>query len=371
MENFSKELNETEVQEIIERKIDTYKGLISILLKRVHPQNVGTLASILKQAILSSISVKINDEIEKLFIEIRKNPSLLFKKEIQIHIEGLIQKRLKIDKKLISQRTSDISKLILEMEEYFNEAISNSGSGIKNVIDIKDKIEAIDVNENSLDAILQIKNDLINITSIMEEEMRSTSNKLESSKNQIQTLEDKIKNLENELIKTQTENIKDHLTGVLTRRVFNKVATRIESAYNGLDTNYALIFFDIDHFECINDSYGYECGDTILSAFGEILNKKVREYDLVGRYSGAKFIAIIYFRQNDELLEFLKDIKTVINENSFMYENQRLKITFSSGVAIRSNHPSYEDALQNAIKLLYKAKDTGRNKILLENGMEI
>lgn len=371
MKSFSNQLSEVEIKEINDKKIDTYKGLIPILLKRVFPQNVDSLASILKQSILSSISVKVNDEIEELFVEIQKNTNLLFEKHTQSKIEKLIIRRKERDKEIITLKTSDISNLILEITEHFDEAISNSGLGIKNVSNIKEKIEAIKVSENSLEAILEFQSDLISVTSKLEEDMRSTNSKLESSKNQIQTLENKIKSLEEELTKTQTENSKDLLTGVLTRRTFNNVVKRIESAYSRLNTPYALVFFDIDYFESINEAYGYECGDTILSAFGKILNQNIREYDLVGRYSGSKFISIIYFNKNDELLDFLERIKKVINENSFVYNNQKLKITFSSGTAFRSSYTTYDDTLQQATRLLYKAKDTGRNKILIENGIEI
>nr|WP_228279850.1 GGDEF domain-containing protein [Aliarcobacter butzleri] len=163
----------------------------------------------------------------------------------------------------------------------------------------------------------------------------------------------------------------DHLTGVLTRRAFSDEIKRIESSYNRINTQYAVIFFDLDHFKILNDSYGHECGDVVLSTFGKILNKTVREHDLVGRYGGEEFIAIIHFNLNRELLQFLKRIKTIVTENSFLYQDKKIRITFSAGVAIRNSYPTYENALQKADELLYKAKESGRNKILLENGMEI
>ena len=206
---------------------------------------------------------------------------------------------------------------------------------------------------------------------MIEKEMSSVTNKLESGKSQILALEEKIKSLEDELTKTKTENMTDHLTGVLTRRAFSDEIKRIESSYNRINTQYAVIFFDLDHFKILNDSYGHECGDVVLSTFGKILNKTVREHDLVGRYGGEEFIAIIHFNLNRELLQFLKRIKTIVTENSFLYQDKKIRITFSAGVAIRNSYPTYENALQKADALLYKAKESGRNKILLENGMEI
>jgi hypothetical protein len=103
----------------------------------------------------------------------------------------------------------------------------------------------------------------------------------------------------------------------------------------------------------------------------KILNKSVREHDIVGRYGGEEFVAIIHFNLNRELLQFLKRIKTIVTENSFLYKDKKIKVTFSAGVAIRSSYPTYENTLQKADMLLYQAKENGRNKIILENGMEI
>ena len=189
--------------------------------------------------------------------------------------------------------------------------------------------------------------------------------------NKIHELEQKVKSLEEELNKTKTENMRDHLTGLLTRKAFNDEIARIEASYNRLDTQYAVVFFDLDHFKNLNDTYGHECGDVVLSTFGKILNKSIREHDIVGRYGGEEFIAIIHFNLNRELLQFLKRIKSIVTENSFLYKDKKIKVTFSAGVAIRSNFDSYENSVQKADMLLYQAKENGRNKIVLENGTEI
>ncbi|MCG3719841.1 GGDEF domain-containing protein, partial [Aliarcobacter butzleri] len=227
MKRFLSHLNEIEIKEVAEKKVDSLEKLIILLLKRVHPQNVEILASILKQALIPSISVEVDDEIEKLFVEIEKNPNLLFNKAIQIHIEKLILKRFEKDKLVVVQKTSDISKLVLMMEEYFNEAISSNGSGTKNILNIRERIESINIAQDGIEALTKLQDELVNAASMIEKEMSSVTNKLESGKSQILALEEKIKSLEDELTKTKTENMTDHLTGVLTRRAFSDEIKRI------------------------------------------------------------------------------------------------------------------------------------------------
>lgn len=370
-ENILNLLNDQEKSIVKSDKIDSPIKLIPLLLKRVHPSNVHVLAMIIKQSLLPSICEKTNEEIDKLFAQIDKEPNLLFDKDVQQKIEEFTTKRFERDKQVVIERTSDISKLVILMEDYLNEAISSSGSGSKNVLNIKGKIEAIKINENGLEALTKLQNELISAANSIEKEMNNVSTKLESGKSKIQELEEKVKTLEDELTRTKTENMKDHLTGLLTRKAFSDEVKKIESSYVRINTQYAVVFFDLDHFKTLNDTYGHECGDVILSTFGKILNKSVRDIDIVGRYGGEEFIAIIHFNLNRELLQFLKRIKTIVTENSFLYKDKKIKVTFSAGVAIRSSYPTYENTLQKADMLLYQAKEAGRNKIILENGMEI
>ncbi len=370
-EYFLSKLDEQENEEVLSNKIDSPLKLIPLLLKRVHPKNVHVLAAIIKQSLLPSICEKTNEEIDKLFTQIDKNPNLLFDKEIQTKIEEFTTKRFERDKKVVIEKTSDIAKLVLLMEEYINEAISSNGSSSKNVLSIKEKIESIKIDENGFEALLKVQNELISASSLIAKEMNTVTSKLETGKNKIHELEQKVKSLEEELNKTKTENMRDHLTGLLTRKAFNDEIARIEASYNRLDTQYAVVFFDLDHFKNLNDTYGHECGDVVLSTFGKILNKSIREHDIVGRYGGEEFIAIIHFNLNRELLQFLKRIKSIVTENSFLYKDKKIKVTFSAGVAIRSNFDSYENSVQKADMLLYQAKENGRNKIVLENGTEI
>ena len=369
--NIFEQLSPKEKELVNSNNLDSPEKLIPLLIRRVNPQNVQHLALLIKQSLLPSICSKTNDEIDSLFDQIDKDSNLLFKKEIQDKIEEFITKRFERDKKVVIERTSDISKLVFLMEEYLNEAISSNGSGSKNVLNIKEKIEAININENGLEALSKLQNELVNAASSIEKEMNTVTTKLETGRTKVQELEEKVKTLEEELTKTKTENMKDSLTGLLTRKAFAEEVKKIESAYTRINTQYAVVFFDLDHFKKINDTYGHECGDVVLSTFGKIVNKSVRDHDIVGRYGGEEFVAIIHFNLNRELLQFLKRIKTIVTENSFIYKDQKIRVTFSAGVTLRSSYDTYENALQKADMLLYQAKESGRNKIVLENGMEI
>ncbi|MFW2569211.1 GGDEF domain-containing protein, partial [Aliarcobacter butzleri] len=78
------------------------------------------------------------------------------------------------------QKTSDISKLVLMMEEYFNEAISSNGTGTKNILNIREKIESINIAQDGIETLTKLQDELVNTASMIDKEMSSVTNKLES-----------------------------------------------------------------------------------------------------------------------------------------------------------------------------------------------
>lgn len=365
------ELTPDEKTEIISGDISNVENIIPILLKRVNSKNVIDLVNLLKKSVVPSICSDIDDDLDKLFLTIEKEPKLIFNKDVQKKIEDFITKRFERDKKVVIKKTSDISKFVILMEEFLNEAISNNGSSSKNVLNIKEKLQAIDVNNNEVDILTKLQSELINAASSIEDEMNKVSNNLHKGKSKVQELEEKVKELEEELTKTKNESMLDHLTGVLTRRAYAQEIKKIESLFLRNSTKYAVVFFDLDHFKNLNDSYGHDCGDVILSTFAKVLSKNTRDHDVVVRYGGEEFVSIVHFNLESELVQYLKRVKTIVTQNSFVYKDKKIKVTFSAGVALRSSYNSYENTLQKSDMLLYEAKESGRNKIILENGMEI
>jgi diguanylate cyclase (GGDEF)-like protein len=124
----------------------------------------------------------------------------------------------------------------------------------------------------------------------------------------------------------------------------------------------------LDDFKKVNDTYGHDCGDSVLKTFGKILNKLTRKTDIVARYGGEEFIAVVKYKDEEELLHYLKRVKSIVTGNKFAHENLKLDITFSAGVEIRSNHTSYDHTIQQSDILLYEAKDTGKNRLVLSSG---
>jgi len=373
-EYFKELLSKISKEEIIQsnvKEVESIRDIIEILLLRSPRKNIDKMSELMQSSLQPSISLSINDDLKSFCIKIGDSPSLIFEESIQQEMEKFIEKRFEVDKKIVAQKTADIARLISLMNKYLSDAIDSSKSGSSNVSDIKDEIQSIKISGSTKDELNQLQTKLVQAAITIENEMSSVSKNLETGKNEVIVLENKVKTLERELAEAKLTSTKDFLTGTLNRKTYEEEIKKFENEFIRKNQNYAIIFFDIDHFKSVNDNYGHECGDIILKTFSSLLLKLTRDLDIVGRYGGEEFVVALHYNDKAELDKYVSRIKSVITKNKFIYKNEKLKITFSAGVQIRSNNNSIEETIANADKLLYKAKQTGRNKIIFWDGKEI
>ncbi|MCK9336974.1 MAG: GGDEF domain-containing protein [Arcobacteraceae bacterium] len=363
---FITKLNTHEKQEISKLNVETADDLIPILLKRVSTRNISNLANLLKDSLLPSISIELDENLARFCIKIGDSPSLIFEDDIQQEMESFIAKRFEADRKIVHQKTSDIAKLITLMSKHLNDAITSSDNGARNVSHIKTSIEQIDITNAEHSKLIDLQNKLVNAAKTIESEMSQATQNLSHGKTQVDNLKEKIKHLELELAITKQKSKIDNLTKLLNRGSFDDECERFEKQYAREKKNYAIVFFDLDHFKEVNDTYGHEAGDAILRTFAVILKKETRDIDIVARYGGEEFVALINFKTKPDLNAYVTRIQKIVRGSKFKYKEEKIKATFSAGISIRSNHHSFADTINSADKLLYNAKNNGRDTIMSE-----
>jgi len=141
----------------------------------------------------------------------------------------------------------------------------------------------------------------------------------------------------------------DELTNILNRR---GVLERLKDVKKG-----AVLFFDIDHFKKINDTYGHEFGDYVLKEIGKILKSTFRKSDIVGRWGGEEFIVILPDTDYEVGLKLAEKLRKTIEKYYF----KGIHVTVSIGVSEYSGN--LEEDLKKADVALYEAKNSGRNQV--------
>ena len=289
-------------------KVETIYDIIDILIQRIPSGSINKVSQLFQDSLQPSISLSIAEDLKSFCIKIGDSPSLIFEETIQQEMEKFIEKRFEVDKKIVAQKTADIARLISLMNKYLGDAIDSNKDGSSNVSNIKHEIKSINITGSTKDELNQLQSKLVEAAITIENEMSSVNKNLQSGKKDVVELERKVIALERELKETKLKSTKDFLTGTLNRRSYESEIKKFENAYIREQKDYAIVFFDIDHFKSVNDTYGHECGDVILKTFAALILKLTRDTDIVGRYGGEEFIVALHHNNKEELNKYISRI---------------------------------------------------------------
>jgi diguanylate cyclase (GGDEF)-like protein len=158
----------------------------------------------------------------------------------------------------------------------------------------------------------------------------------------------------------QMEVVTDKLTTLYNRRYFEET---VKSRIIDLDMKksaVSMLLLDIDHFKNVNDTYGHNVGDSVLAESAMLIKQCLRKEDMLVRWGGEEFVAILPFTNVQEAAVIAEKIRSSIDSHMFKYMN---KATVSIGVAEKTVRESFETWFKKVDKAMYKAKEDGRNRV--------
>ena len=158
---------------------------------------------------------------------------------------------------------------------------------------------------------------------------------------------------------------KDSLTGLHTKRYFLEHLETEFQYHERKKRPLYVVIGDVDFFKKVNDTYGHLAGDFILRETGKLLIKRLRKGDIGARYGGEEMIFFLRDADLEGAKVFAEQLRTLIENQSFEYESQKIPITISLGCATfsNSNFTSATDLIKSADQFLYEAKQSGRNRV--------
>ena len=160
----------------------------------------------------------------------------------------------------------------------------------------------------------------------------------------------------------------DHLTGVLNRRAFMENAVTLCKQQAKLGEPVAMLMFDLDHFKSINDRFGHATGDDVLRMFGQVVRAGTRADDIIGRFGGEEFVAIVPGGW-DSASKISERVRSSFEAAGTIVSNHALAATVSIGAATSYNAVTAIDTLiARADAALYRAKHEGRNRVYIDEG---
>ncbi len=155
----------------------------------------------------------------------------------------------------------------------------------------------------------------------------------------------------------------DPLTGAATRHSLTDELTEAIEQYQQKNILSGLMLLDLDHFKRINDNFGHQSGDQILSQLVPLLKQMIRQQDSVFRYGGEEFVLLIKEIQLADLHRLAEKIRHAVWHQLTLPDGSAL--TTSIGLATVQHATDWESWLQNADVALYQAKHQGRNQVVI------
>lgn len=162
------------------------------------------------------------------------------------------------------------------------------------------------------------------------------------------------------------QSICDPLTGLYNRRYLAEVFKRELPRAIRKNTHLGVIMIDIDHFKRFNDNFGHDAGDVVLKKLAELLQHHAREHDFACRLGGEEFVLLLRDVSMHDIQQRAEQLRKAVSCLELKYAGKELGvITISLGIASSPEHgQKLEDLINAADNALYKAKETGRDRVV-------
>jgi diguanylate cyclase (GGDEF)-like protein len=159
--------------------------------------------------------------------------------------------------------------------------------------------------------------------------------------------------------------VRDGLTELYNHRYINELLDKYfkKSSIEGADLT--VIFIDVDHFKLFNDEHGHQNGDVLLRELSALMCENSRNKDIVARWGGEEFVIVCPTTDEKTATLLADSLRSLIAGHPFMNGSMQSnsKVTISAGVASRLNYPTKSARIEAADSALYRAKESGRNKV--------
>jgi len=158
----------------------------------------------------------------------------------------------------------------------------------------------------------------------------------------------------------------DSLTGIFNRsKLMEEAEKELYKAYL-YKKDLSALMIDIDFFKKVNDTYGHLAGDKVITCLANVCKNRLRKSDIIGRYGGEEFLVLLSDTNLQNALQIAEDLRILIEKTDIEYDCKVIKVKVSLGVTSTSIHSEkvrINDLINESDIALYKAKNSGRNRV--------
>lgn len=155
----------------------------------------------------------------------------------------------------------------------------------------------------------------------------------------------------------------DALTDTSNRRFLEMNINNMLAGMRRYNLAFGMLFLDIDHFKNINDTYGHDIGDKVLRMVSKSLGSTLRPLDILGRWGGEEFIALLLNTNKENLLAVANRLRLLVENSALPTDKGTINVTISVGGTIAQADDTIHSLVKRADELMYQSKKNGRNRV--------
>ncbi|MEZ5425699.1 MAG: GGDEF domain-containing protein [Pyrinomonadaceae bacterium] len=157
----------------------------------------------------------------------------------------------------------------------------------------------------------------------------------------------------------------DALTEIYNRAALEKLINKEMDRSKRYGLPMSILLLDLDHFKKVNDNYGHQVGDFTLKTLVQSITKVLRDHDILGRFGGEEFMILLPDTDLKNSQIVAERVRRMVEKTKIRMGKTTLKVTISIGLAtLRKEGDNFQDLFRRADLGLYKAKQTGRNRVV-------
>lgn len=158
----------------------------------------------------------------------------------------------------------------------------------------------------------------------------------------------------------------DSLTHLGNRRYIEMCLHTRLAEFMRNDIPFGILFLDVDNFKRVNDTYGHDMGDRVLSMIAETLLRNSRTMDIYGRLGGEELVGIIRVNDSQQLETQAERIRMLIENSYLIHQEKKIQITVSIGATMAVADDTLESLIARSDNLMYESKRNGKNRVTLK-----
>ncbi len=262
-----------------------------------------------------------------------------------------------VDSDELEELRSELEALVTTMHSSVRE-IAGESSGLSSSLLVSAQTIS---HTDSIGDIREVISHVVSDTRKFSKKSAELGARFEAAKQEMESMRETLSSLQDEVRR-------DELTGIPNRKAFDEMLEKQISLGKRQQRPFTLLVIDIDHFKKVNDTYGHLIGDEVLRFMARRVESRLRTEDMAARFGGEEFTAILPETVAEDAIVLANELreyfaKTKLNRAT---EPKTIgKVTISVGVAQYKNGESAEEIISRADQALYKAKEGGRNQVVL------